>query len=148
MIRRVSAAETHPLRQRVLRPHQAVAEVGFPGEDHPETAHFAAFTDDRIVGIVTVLRQPPQPALEGVDPAACWRLRGMATAEDQRRRGFGAALVKSALAHVAEQGGQALWCHARLGAAAFYQAAGFVATGDPWEEPGLGPHVRMWRAVP
>ena len=25
----------------------------------------------------------------------------------------------------------------------FYERAGFVPVGEPWEEPGIGPHVRM-----
>jgi len=152
VIVRVTAEETYPLRQQVLRPHQSIAEVGFPGEDDPATAHFAQRDqgdqrdgDGQIVGIVTVLRQDPDPP---ITDATWWRLRGMATAVDQRGQGVGMALVQAALAHVAAEHGTGLWCNARRSAVGFYCKAGFVTTGQEWEEPGLGPHIRMWLPLP
>jgi predicted GNAT family N-acyltransferase len=149
VIVRVTAQETYPLRQQVLRPHQSIAEVGFPGEDDPATAHFAQRdAGGRIVGIVTVLRQdPPAPPITA-EELLWWRLRGMATAEDHRGQGVGMALVQAAVAHVAAQQATGLWCNARLSAVGFYRKAGFVTTGEVWEEPGLGPHIRMWRPLP
>jgi GNAT superfamily N-acetyltransferase len=159
-VEQVTADATYALRQEVLRPHQSIAEVGFPGDDDPETAHFAAFpasegksVGDRDcahpIGVVTVLHQPPPPTLPtDRDPTGWWRLRGMATAGGHRRSGVGSALVDAVLAHVAAHNGTTLWCHARLPAVAFYQRQAFATIGDPWEEPTLGPHVTMWRSVP
>ena len=148
MIRRVAAEDTYPLRQQVLRPHQARSEVGFPGEADPDTVHFAAFDDDgRIVGIASALHQGPGGAIPADDPTKWWRLRGMATAEDRRGQGVGGAILQTVLDHVAGRGGTALWCNARLSASGFYRATGFVTAGDAWEEPGIGPHVKMWRPV-
>ena len=149
MIRKVAAEETYALRQQVLRPHQQLTEVGFPGEDDPDTVHFAAFRDGgRIVGIATALHQDPGDAIAGADPSTWWRLRGMAVAEDHRHLGIGAGLLGRVVDHVASHGATALWCNARLPAAGFYRAVGFVASGDTWEEPGIGPHVKMWRPIP
>ncbi|MGH9126134.1 MAG: GNAT family N-acetyltransferase [Acidimicrobiales bacterium] len=154
MIRQVTAEATYPLRQQVLRPHQRVDEVGFPGENDPGTAHFAAFDGGgRIVGIATALHQGPDGAIPAADPATaadlagCWRLRGMAVDDDQRHLGIGAALLERVVDHVARHGATALWCNARLSAAGFYRAAGLAPCGDSWEEPGIGPHVKMWRPI-
>ena len=149
-VERIHAKDTYALRQEVLRPHQAVAEVGFPGDDDPETGHYAVFSDrdedERIVGVVTVLRQfPAAPTAD--DPDDWWRLRGMATAPDWRGRGVGSALAAAAVAHVAAHDGAVVWCYARISAVDFYRAAGFVVTGEAWDEPALGPHVAMWRTV-
>ncbi len=153
-VERVTAEATYALRQEVLRPHQTIAEVAFPGDDDAETGHFAAFADADAgtsaadpIGIVTVLHQPP-PLAHIAEPERWWRLRGMATVGRHRRGGVGSALVDAALGHVAAQGGAGVWCNARLPAVEFYRRHGFVESGDPWEEPALGPHVAMWRKVP
>jgi GNAT superfamily N-acetyltransferase len=146
----VTAEETYPLRQQVLRPHQALDEVGFPGDHDADTGHFAVFAGDRIVGVVTVLHQPPPGAVETrvLAPGDWWRLRGMAVREECRHRGVGAALVSGVRDHVAARQGSALWCHARLPAVAFYRALGFATAGEPWEEPAIGPHITMWWTLP
>lgn len=150
-IRRVGAGATHALRHTVLRPHQTLAEMVYPGDDDPTTGHFAAGAGvgvgDTVIGIVTVSRQPPPPAIVVDNPDGWWRLRGMATAPGHRSRGIGSALLTAAMAHVAAHQGQALWCNARVTAVAFYQRAGFVTAGDAWDEPGLGPHIVMERTV-
>lgn len=145
----VDAEATYPLRQQVLRPHQALDEVGFPGDHDADTGHFALCAGDRIVGVVTVLHQPPPAAIAAPAPAPdeWWRLRGMAVSEECRHRGAGAALVSAVRDHVAAHQGRALWCHARLPAVAFYRALGFAPAGEPWEEPVIGPHVTMWRPL-
>jgi predicted GNAT family N-acyltransferase len=67
----------------------------------------------------------------------------MATAPSVRGTGVGAALLGACVAHVAEQGGARLWCNARVEAEGFYVRAGFKTETDVWDEPFLGPHIRM-----
>ncbi len=144
----VEAVATYALRQRVLRPHQSVAEVAFPGDEDSETGHFAAFDPTgQVIGVVSVLHQAT-PALPAAVADDSWRLRGMATAEAHRGRGLGSALLEAAWEHVVAHGATVLWCHARMTAAGFYLREGFAAIGEPWEEPRLGAHVVMWRPVP
>ena len=131
-IRRVAAAETRPLRQEVLRPHQRLDEVGFAGDDVPGAAHFGAFVGEEMVATATV-----HPDEGG------WRLRGMATRDGFRGRGLGGALVQACLAHARESGGARIWCNARLKAADFYRRYGFEARGAVFELPGIGPHLYM-----
>ena len=137
-VRRVSAADTRPLRQRVLRPHQRIEEVGFAGDGVPGAAHFGAFVDGDLVATASV-----HPEGE----PGCWRLRGMATDEAHRGRGLGGALVDAVVKHVAAQRGRQLWCNARVRAADFYRRHGFVAEGDAFELPEIGPHLYMARAM-
>lgn len=142
-VAQVTAADLHPLRQRVLRPHQSVAEVGFEGDDHPDAGHFAALLDDEVVAVASVLveRHPDR------DDGRAWRLRGMATDPLHRGQGWGALLVRAVVVHVADRGGGLLWCNARVPAEGFYARLGFVAEDVRWEEPDLGPHVRMHQHV-
>jgi len=130
-----------PLRQRVLRPHQRLADVGFEGDT--TGTHFAAFeASSVIVGVVSLITEPPDAS-----GARCWRLRGMATDPPRQRQGVGRALMAGLLDFVARSGGGAIWCNARLHAVGFYELFGFVASGEVFEEPEIGPHVRMSRVV-
>jgi len=135
-LRVVTAADTAALRREVLRGGRPVA---LPGDDDPTAVHVAAFEGDRLVATGNV-RPEPAPWAPGTD---AWRLRGMATAPDRRGAGLGAAVLDALVTHCREHGGGKLWCNARTPAQRFYERAGFVAVGEPWEDPEIGPHVRM-----
>jgi len=144
-VRAVPPAATYALRQRVLRPHQRVEDMGLPGDDDPSTVYLATPPDD---GTVTgCLRLQPVPC-PWRDESRAWQLRAMAVDEVWRGQGLGATLVAGAVDHVARAGGGLLWCNARIAARSFYERAGFVVVTEPWEEPHVGPHVGMWREVP
>ena len=139
-IERVAASETISLRQRVLRPHQTVDQLRWPGDDDQHTAHFAAIEQGEIIGTGSVQREPPSWAPEAT---GAWRLRGMATAEDHRNRGVGRAILAAVIQYVRERRGGLLWCNARVPTVAFYERGGFTTRGDPWNDPEIGPHIAM-----
>ncbi len=145
----VPAAATWALRRAVLRPHQDEASQALPDDDDPSTVTFAVRDPDgAVVSTARVARSVLPAALDPPPaPGPVWRLRGMATREDRRHRGIGSAVLGRVIAQVAEGGGGVLWCNARLPALPLYRRAGFAEAGEPWDEPELGPHVVMWRAV-
>lgn len=142
-VRAISPSETHALRRAVLRPARPREALAFPGDSGPETFHLGAFIRGELLGIASLYREPPpgQP-----DPDS-WRLRGMATRRDARRRGVGSALVGAALERIEARGARRVWCNARVEAASFYRGLGFAERGTVFEIPGIGPHVFMWRPV-
>lgn len=142
--RAVPPAATYALRQRVLRPHQRVEDMGQAGDDDPSTVHLAVLSDE---GTVTACLRLQRVACPWRTDPDGWQLRAMAVDESQRGQGLGAALVEDAVAHVARAGGGLLWCNARIPAQAFYERAGFTAVTDRWDEPDIGPHVGMLRPV-
>jgi GNAT superfamily N-acetyltransferase len=139
-VEKVAAAVTFPLRQRVLRPHETLAQLALPGDDDADAGHFAACDDGEVVGTASVRHEPP-PWDEG--DLTAWRLRGMATDDARRSQGIGAAVLAAVIGHVESHGGGLLWCNARIPASRFYERAGFVTRGDPWDDPVIGPHVQM-----
>lgn len=145
-IRVVTAEQTHPLRAAILRPDRPPDQTVFPGDGAQDALHLGAYDGPEIVGTVTIMRQPPED-YTGDHPELLWRLRGMATSPQVRRRGYGAALVLAGCAYVAGKGGAWLWCDARLSAVGFYQKLGFEIRGDLYERPVTGPHYRMWQAI-
>jgi GNAT superfamily N-acetyltransferase len=139
-IRPVTAAETFPLRQRVLRPHETFDELARRRGGDSDPCHFAAQDAGTVIGSASVGRESPPWA---TDHQPSWRLRGMATAEDRRREGVGTALLATVIDHVREHGGGLLWCNARTPAVSLYQRAGFTTRGESWDVPHIGPHIAM-----
>jgi predicted GNAT family N-acyltransferase len=135
---RIAAADTHMLRHRVLRPHQTIAEMDYPGDHDATTAHFGCDVDGELVAIGSIYREA---RLDG-DPGG-WRIRGMATAEGRRGTGLGESVLAACIGHARSHGATEVWCNARRGARAFYERAGFVTVGDEFEPPGIGPHFVM-----
>jgi GNAT superfamily N-acetyltransferase len=138
---------TLPVRQQVLRPHQTLAELRQADDDGPQTANFAAYAGDEVIGTATVRAEDAPAAFQDRQGDPGWRLRGMATVDGWRGRGVGAAVLERVIAHVGELGGGLLWCNARLPAVAFYQRAGFATRGEPWEDKQIGPHILMSRQI-
>ncbi|MFZ1946874.1 MAG: GNAT family N-acetyltransferase, partial [bacterium] len=124
-------------------------ELVYAGDDHAESLHLGTFLEGALVGVATVV-PAPAPARLGI-PARpgerAWQLRGMAVLPEFRGRGFGAAMVKACMAHVARRGGGLMWFNARLAAVEFYRKLGFEAKGGQYEIPISGPHFMMWRAI-
>ena len=136
-IREITAADTRPIRQSVLRPTQAAEALVYPGDDAPESLHVGAFVDGALVGIASVYLQSRD------DEAGAWRLRGMAVVPEFAGRGYGRALFDATVAHAREHGGRSYWCNARTSARGFYLGRGMRQIGDEFELPAIGPHVVM-----
>jgi GNAT superfamily N-acetyltransferase len=133
-IKRIPPAASYPLRQAVLRPHQRIDEMGWAGDEEPGAATFGAVerTNGTIVGVATVFPEaaPFDPAEAGVPSgagkeAAAWRSRGMATSKQVQGQSIGSLVLKAVFDHVATEGGDLLWCNARVSAVGFYERAGF-----------------------
>lgn len=140
-VRSIPGSQTRGLRHALLRPEQPPEDLAYPGDDAARTLHVGAFTDETLVGIASVFPDA------GRDEPDAWRLRGMATTPSARGQGFGSALVRACLGHVARLGGTHVWCNARTPAVGFYRSHGFVVRSDVFDLPGIGPHERMERRV-
>jgi GNAT superfamily N-acetyltransferase len=143
-IRLISAADTRPLRQQVLRPHQRVEELELPGDHHPETLHIGIFDDEALVGVASFYHES-MPA-EPFRPDD-WRLRGMAVAPELQGQGRGARLLLRGIEELALRGATRLWCNARLVATEFYRRLDFEVHGEEFDIPGIGPHYLMSRSI-
>jgi ribosomal protein S18 acetylase RimI-like enzyme len=132
VVRAVPLERTRPLRQAVLRPHEAVAELASSEAD--DAFAVGAFDGDEMVAVGLI-------APDG-EPGG-WRIRGMATAPAARGRGAGSAVLDALLRHAAAAGAERVWCNARTPARGFYERAGFRVVSEAFELPLIGPHVVM-----
>ena len=144
VLRLITAAETRPVRQAVLRPDQPPETTLYQGDEAPGAWHVGAYVDDQLLGTASVYTEAPAGE---ADPCA-YRLRGMAVLPGFRGQGVGRALVQACVRHVLAHGGNTLWCNGRVSALGFYQALGFRPIGDVFDLPISGPHYRLIRRVP
>lgn len=138
------------LRQRVLRPHQTYDEV-LAETDVPDLFAIGALVERALVSCVVAQPDPfppsddqPEAAIPG---SVAWRLRGMATDPAQQGNGYGTAVLARVLDELRLRGAGLVWCNARVPAEGLYRQAGFATIGEPWDDPEIGPHVRMWRRI-
>jgi predicted GNAT family N-acyltransferase len=139
-IREIEAEDTHHLRRALLRPHQELAEMSWPGDELPDTLHVGGYRHDRLVGISTIHRQ----RLPGSSEVETWRVRGTAVDHGQRGYGLGGLLLRRCMEYAATMGARLVWANAKVGAYGFYERYGFRRFGDPFDLPHIGPHYLMY----
>ena len=143
IIREITAAQTYPLRHIVLRPNQTLADCAYPNDDSAGAFHVGGFLDDRLVVVASVTKEREQ-RFDAFTNSNQYRLRGMATEQEVRGRGFGSAVLNACLERCWSEGGETFWCNARTSAAGFYQKKGFSTLPEEFEIPRIGPHRVMF----
>lgn len=148
LIKRVEVEAIRPLRHSVLRPGLPFETTIFEGDDEPTAYHVAAFKDDEIVGVGTMIKRPwtGKDSEIAADKDA-YQVRGMAVSDRSRGTGAGKLVLDTLEAKSSELGVNVIWCNARASAAGFYQKAGWQIAGDMFEIPGVGPHFVMVKAL-
>ena len=127
VLKTIEAKETAFLRQAVLRPHQSLKEMVYPNDNVDGAIHLGAFENNELVGIASIY---PETQSGDTNQRKVWRLRGMATAESARGKAYGKSLLREALKRAHAEGGEKIWCNARVSACGFYSKFGFQKEGD------------------
>lgn len=139
-IKVIKAGDTRALRQLILRPHQKPEELIYPGDDDNLTVHFGLFENEKLSGIASLYKDQ----YSGIPEPESWRLRGMATTEECRGKGYGKLLMEKCIEHIRSNNGKLFWCNARTTAEKFYEIMGMKRTGEVFTPEGLGEHVVMY----
>jgi GNAT superfamily N-acetyltransferase len=139
-VKRIGATDTHPIRNRVLRPGRPVQTCIFDGDEDELTFHLGAFVESKLVSIASFYYDKN----DKIDVEHQFRLRGMATLPEYQHQGLSSALLKTAIPLIKQNHCHVLWCNARTSAKGFYETVGFE-TVDPveFEIPDVGPHLLM-----
>lgn len=139
-IKTITPEETTHLRQLTLRQNQKAEQLIYPGDYDKGSVHFGAFENGELVGIASIYIE----RMKGNDEPESWRLRGMATTEKVRGKGYGKELMNKCLDHIKSKNGKLFWCNARITAEGFYGKFGMKRMGEVFHPEDLGPHVVMW----
>src|ERR1700750_466795 len=115
---------TWRLRQEVLYPAQKLYEMEL--EDDNDGIHFGAFTQDKLVGIISLFQQ-----------GSSFQFRKLAVLPDLQKTGIGNMLLNHVEEFAASEGGTIIWCNARVSAIGFYLKAGYAHTGKLFSKNGF-----------
>lgn len=138
--RKASLGEILPLREAVIiagtnRPSE------YPGDRDDTTFHIGGFVRGENVCCGTFL-------LTDWFGEQAYQLRGMATREDVRGEGIGAALLAASERFILDDKPvRQLWCSARVSAVGFYQKIGWSVVSDVYDVPNVGPHRKMCKRI-
>jgi predicted GNAT family N-acyltransferase len=150
-VRRVALEDILSVRWKVLRPGKPRESAVFPGDDAPNTEHWAAFdAEGRVVSVASIYEAPLPQEQRTIHPhAQTYRqLRGMATDSTLQGKGPGSALIRGVIRSLSDRKSPTLfWCNARERAVPFYERHGFRVTSDRFDIPGVGPHFVMQLAI-
>ena len=120
------------IRIAVFVVEQGVPEDMEVDDEDPASRHFLAVKGDGATPIGTVRLTPKG------------KITRLAVDKAQRGQGVGRALLARAIDEAEAAGPRRLYLHAQTHAAGFYEAYGFVAEGEVFDEAGI-PHQKMVR---
>ncbi|MBI4556200.1 MAG: GNAT family N-acetyltransferase [Candidatus Hydrogenedentes bacterium] len=140
-LRKAACGEIFALRHNVLTVGTGRKSSDYPGDTDPSTHHFGAFLDGRNIGCATFLRSE-------WNHLPAWQLRGMAVEFVFRSSGLGGKLLDFAEDFIRRDSEiHQLWCNARIKAVNFYLRHGWQTESEPFDIPGVGPHVKMSKSL-
>ncbi len=140
---KIEAKDTYEIRNKILRPHQAIDKCQYPGDLDSTTAHYGVFERRGIVGILSIYKVQNKK----IDIPDSWQLRAMATSEDVRGKGYGLKLLQEAESYVKTYEAKCIWANSRLGAVGFYKRSGYSSMGDEFHIQDIGPHYLVYKKV-
>jgi ribosomal-protein-alanine N-acetyltransferase len=142
----LTGAQTHDLRERVLRDGTPTSDLVWPGDDLDTTVHLGVVIgdSDQPVAISTWLRQRSPDLNDGIGV----QLRGMATDPTFRGSGLGALLLRTGLERAEQDGADHAWANARSAALDFYLAHDFEVMSDEFLSAATAiPHRRILQHI-
>ena len=139
MIKFITINDLLALRSAVLRDGNPLDECIFPTDNIPGAFHLGYYVGEELACIASF-----HPQSYGEYNGAGYQLRGMATSEQYRGKGFGNQLLNFGIVYLRGLKANYLWCNARKKAGQFYLNMGFELISPEFEVPVIGPHYVMY----
>ena len=131
------------LRHKVLRKGKPFSTTSYNRDKDKNTIHLACIEKNRIVTCATFY--PEKTNL--IDSKNAYRLRGMATDENYRRKGYGKKIMEQSFIELTNKKCDLLWCNARIRALEFYKSIGFKTKGEKFNIGDIGDHYYMYKRL-
>jgi predicted GNAT family N-acyltransferase len=143
MIRFITVEDTLPIRNDILREGKlTLDECRFPNDKIPGAFHLGYYDEDELVCIASF-----HPQNYGEFNGTGYQLRGMATIEKYRGKGFGNQLLNLGIVYLRGQKINYLWCNARKKVLHFYLNMGFEVISREFDVPVIGPHAVLYLKI-
>lgn len=137
-VREIPTIDTYAIRHSVLREGMPIESCYWDTDENEGTFHLGGFINGTQTGVSTFQKEMFPDTGENA-----YRLRGMAVLPESRSEGIGSLMLLAGEDRVRNMGFKLIWCHARIGAVAFYQRNGWKTIGDVFDIPTAGPHYLM-----
>jgi predicted GNAT family N-acyltransferase len=142
LIQKITAEETYPVRQEVLRPGRPLKECFFEGDLEEDTIHLGYFNDENLIAVATYVAR--KNAL--FDTPYQYQLRGMAVLHAYREKKLGQKLLLEGEKLLKKKNPSILlWFNAREPAVGFYEKYGYKTTGPAFMIPNVCMHIVMYK---
>jgi len=142
-LKNISSEEIRTLRHKVLRQGKPFSTTTYQRDNCIETFHLAFMKDNVPISCATFY--PENTSL--ISSKRAYRLRGMATIKEHRKKGYGKKIMSKAIEEIKKRKGDFLWCNARLVAVEFYKKLGFSFKGEQFNISDIGPHYFMYKKL-
>jgi GNAT superfamily N-acetyltransferase len=143
MINFIEPEELLSVRNIVLREEKlTLDECRFPTDTAEGAFHLGYYISGQLASVVSL-----HPQNYGSFIGDGYQLRGMATLEQYRGKGFGNRLLNFAIVYLRGQKANYIWCNARKKALKFYLDSGFEVISAEFDVKGIGPHHVMYLKI-
>lgn len=140
-VKEILAKQTFAIRKEVLRKGMNLS-TQFSGDEDIDTFHLGIFENKELVGIASFMKSN-----NILFTQEQYQLRGMATIDKVRGRGYGKLLLQDAITKLRDKKIEILWCNARVVALEFYKKSDFIVQGNSFEIPQIGTHYLMFKKI-
>lgn len=135
---------TYSIRQAVLRPGKPIESCFFEGDELETTFHFGIFIDNKIAGVVSVLKNSNNNFTE----ISQFQLRGMAIAASYQKKGIGKLLLEEVENDIIQKNKKGvIWFNARKSSVNFYKKSNYQIIDNPFEINEIGTHYIMYKKL-
>ena len=143
LIKKVNAFDIRKIRHRNLRQGKPFSTTTYKKDNEKKTFHLACIYNNVTISCATFY-----PENNKFFPnEKSYRLRGMATDTEYRKRGIGKKILLQAFEEIKKKKGTLLWCNARLIAVEFYKKLGLKTIGKEFDISDIGPHYLMYKKM-
>jgi ribosomal protein S18 acetylase RimI-like enzyme len=143
IIKEITSTETFLVRHPVLRAGKPIESCQFEGDDLPSTKHFGIFTEENLVGVISIFKNN-QPLFKNNE---AFQIRGMAVLDNFQKKGLGKKLVNYCENYSKKQKNNLIWFNARKMAVGFYEKLGYKIIGEAFEIYDVGTHYMMFKKL-
>lgn len=143
LIKEVKASNIRRTRHRNLRQGKPYSTTSYKRDDESTTFHLACLLNNEAISCATFY--PENNSFFAKEKA--YRLRGMATDLEYRKKGIGKKIMLQAVEKIKKKKGTLLWCNARLVAVDFYKKLGLQIKGEEFDISDIGPHYLMYKKI-
>jgi predicted GNAT family N-acyltransferase len=138
----ISSEQALDLRMRILRPLQPREACIYAEDNNETTFHLGIIENEKVISNGTIIKQAQPQLPKAMRP---YRLRGMATDNNQQKKGLGRKIILAAEVELKKRNCDLLWFNARVSAEGFYKKLGYAALEEIFNIDTIGPHKIMYK---